>query len=226
MGVERGFETSLGELVSIARQRVQSGEISARSLARLCGVSQPHMQNVFSEIRGLSPASADRLLAVLQIQLRDLVWGNEEEIEEHTAAIPVLKRSIGPGFYGEPFTTRGIYPMRKADVAGLIDPLIGTLSPDPLMPSELSAGDLVLLDQNPKSRANPTPSSLWVIEDEGGRRARYIAFRSGKPCVADRLTIGNPAQWQAIAQSGRNILDVARARIVWISRKMETEPTR
>ena len=30
-------------LVEVARERVRSGEVSERGLARLCGVSQPHM---------------------------------------------------------------------------------------------------------------------------------------------------------------------------------------
>jgi hypothetical protein len=42
--------------------------------------------------------------------------------------------------------------------------------------------------------------------------------------VADEVTLANPVEWSPVALNNRDILDVVRARIVWISREMEFSP--
>jgi transcriptional regulator with XRE-family HTH domain len=55
------------------RARVRSGEITERRLARLTGISQPHIHNVLRGKRSLSPKMADVILQVLHIDLLDLL---------------------------------------------------------------------------------------------------------------------------------------------------------
>ena len=62
------------KLAELARKRVHSGELTERSLARLCGISQPHMHNVLKGIRAMSTSSADRLLEALNVSLPELIW--------------------------------------------------------------------------------------------------------------------------------------------------------
>ena len=64
-------------LIADLRERVQRGEITERGLARLTGVSQPHVHNVLNGKRLLSPEMADRLMAGLGIDLLDLVAPGE-----------------------------------------------------------------------------------------------------------------------------------------------------
>ncbi|MGD0497729.1 MAG: helix-turn-helix transcriptional regulator [Bryobacteraceae bacterium] len=59
------------------RQRVRSGEITERGLARLTGVSQPHIHNVLKGKRLLSPEMADRVLDHLRMDLLDLLGPHE-----------------------------------------------------------------------------------------------------------------------------------------------------
>ncbi len=68
-------------LVRHLRQRIHGGEITERSLARLTGISQPHLHNVLKGKRLLSIEMADRILSHLHLDIRSLL-----ELEEDTEA--------------------------------------------------------------------------------------------------------------------------------------------
>jgi plasmid maintenance system antidote protein VapI len=55
------------------RERVSSGELTERGIARLTGVSQPHIHNVLKGKRYLSPETADEILRQLKLDLLDLI---------------------------------------------------------------------------------------------------------------------------------------------------------
>jgi transcriptional regulator with XRE-family HTH domain len=59
------------------RQRIRSGELTERKLARMAGISQPHVHNVLKGKRVFSPSMADTLLHVLKVDLLDLVEPEE-----------------------------------------------------------------------------------------------------------------------------------------------------
>jgi len=60
-------------LVTHIRERVRSGEVTERGLARMTGVSQPHIHNVLKGSRFLSVGMADQILRELRIDLLDLI---------------------------------------------------------------------------------------------------------------------------------------------------------
>ena len=60
-------------LVAHLRTLVRSGEATERGLARLTGVSQPHMHNVLKGKRLLSLEMADQVLAQLHLDLLDFI---------------------------------------------------------------------------------------------------------------------------------------------------------
>jgi transcriptional regulator with XRE-family HTH domain len=68
--------------IGFLRERVRSGELTERGLARLTGVSQPHIHNVLKEKRLLSIETSDRILRRLRMDLLDLVRP-EELAERH-----------------------------------------------------------------------------------------------------------------------------------------------
>jgi predicted transcriptional regulator len=55
------------------RERVRSGELTERGLARVSGVSQPHIHNVLKGKRLLSPEMSDTVLRQLHMDLLDLM---------------------------------------------------------------------------------------------------------------------------------------------------------
>ena len=62
------------------RERVRSGELTERGLARLTGISQPHVHNVLKGKRLFSIEKADDIIRELGIDLLDLV--DREELAE------------------------------------------------------------------------------------------------------------------------------------------------
>jgi hypothetical protein len=69
-------------LLEELRQRVRSGAATERGLARLSGISQPHLHNVLKGKRILSVEKADVVLRRLQIDLLCLI----EAVELHDSA--------------------------------------------------------------------------------------------------------------------------------------------
>ena len=67
------FERLQLNLIQHLRDRVHSGELTERSLARITGISQPHLHNVLKGKRLLSLEKLDRILAYLELDLRDLI---------------------------------------------------------------------------------------------------------------------------------------------------------
>ena len=237
------FDDLHQRLIESARQRVRSGQVSERRLARICDISQPHMHNVLKNVRALSPASADRLMRALGLTVADLLWRYPGEIEAGIRAVPLLRSRLGPGGDAVLTAFRGYMPFPLSLLAGLAAPVAALLAPDLVMPAAFAAGDLVLLDQNPDLRLQPDGGGCWVVEDtsglgsglRAGLRIRYLragnsgqgSARAGETVeIACEAAPNEPLLWQPLPLQGRNILEIVRARIVWIGREMEKEPGR
>jgi transcriptional regulator with XRE-family HTH domain len=67
------FQDLRERLVAHLRDRVRSGELTERGLARISGVSQPHIHNVLKGKRVLSLEMSDAILRQLRIDLLDLM---------------------------------------------------------------------------------------------------------------------------------------------------------
>jgi transcriptional regulator with XRE-family HTH domain len=59
------------------REIVRRGELTERGLARVTGVSQPHLHNVLKGKRSLSTEMADLILSHLDLDLVDLLEPDE-----------------------------------------------------------------------------------------------------------------------------------------------------
>jgi len=68
--------------VAFLRERVRSGELTERGLARITRVSQPHIHNVLKEKRFLSMEMSDKMLCRLRMDVLDLM-GTEDLAEWH-----------------------------------------------------------------------------------------------------------------------------------------------
>lgn len=216
------FDDLYKRLIEISLERVRSGEISERRLARLSETSQPHLHNVLKNLRSLSPGSADRLMRALNIAVEDLLWRRPGDIQAEVLPVPVLRQRLGPGTEASLEISTGYYPLPSSLVKGVVHPILATLSPDLLLPRPLSPGDLALLDQNPATRANPPDDGYWVVKEPAGLRVRYLKRLEPGIFIADEDTLHDPRQWKPVSAMAGNILEVVRARIVWISRQMET----
>jgi plasmid maintenance system antidote protein VapI len=71
------FREQQRRLTAHLRALVRSGDATERGLARLTGVSQPHMHNVLKGKRLLSLEMADQVLAQLHLDLLDFIEPGE-----------------------------------------------------------------------------------------------------------------------------------------------------
>jgi hypothetical protein len=71
------FQELHHRLIGHLRDRVRSGELSERGLARLTGVSQPHIHNVLKGKRTFSNEISDVVLFFLKLDLLDLIDPDE-----------------------------------------------------------------------------------------------------------------------------------------------------
>jgi transcriptional regulator with XRE-family HTH domain len=67
------FETLQRRLLTRLRSSVQNGDLTERGLARMIGISQPHMHHILKGARGLSVENADRILRTLDMSIVDLL---------------------------------------------------------------------------------------------------------------------------------------------------------
>jgi predicted transcriptional regulator len=64
-------------LIAQIRDRIRRGELSERGLARLTGVSQPHIHNVLKGKRTFSTEISDIMLFFLRLDVLDLISPEE-----------------------------------------------------------------------------------------------------------------------------------------------------
>ena len=71
------FQELERRLIQYLRNRVHNGELTERGVARLTGVSQPHIHNVLKGKRFFSLQMADQILHYLHLDVFDLVRPDE-----------------------------------------------------------------------------------------------------------------------------------------------------
>jgi transcriptional regulator with XRE-family HTH domain len=71
------FQELERRFIEYLRQRIRSGDLTERRLAKLAGISQPHVHNVLNGKRTFSIAMADTILQVLRLDLFDLITAEE-----------------------------------------------------------------------------------------------------------------------------------------------------
>lgn len=216
------FELLQRRLIEHIRSRVRSGELTERSLARLTGVSQPHVHNVLKGSRFLSTELADQVLRQLRICLFDLLEPGDWQGRRPPAgafdgrAVAILAGRLGPG---EPFPREALWerlPFLEPELVHTEDPALARLAEDPAMASLFQPGDLALLDRSEPRRRQPDAAAWYAVALPGGGFLRRLR-REG-----DHLLLtapGRPAD--TIPVTDRNILEVVKARVVWIGRNLE-----
>jgi transcriptional regulator with XRE-family HTH domain len=199
-------------LLAHLRARVRSGEITERGLARLTGLSQPHLHNVLKGVRFLSMETTDQILRRLQIDMLQLPADEEEggaPAPAPSRRVPFLEGAIGPGHPYPQRESRGDgYPFQAADLQGLESPVAAWLAPDPHLAGWLSLGGVMLLDRSESRRSDPDEESYYAL-DLGGESAVRRLQRAGKQLY---LRTQNGPQ-ACLSLSDRSLLSVVKGRV-------------
>jgi hypothetical protein len=206
-------------LVAVLRTRVRNGELTERGLARLVGVSQPHIHNVLKGVRSLSPELSDQILQHLRLTLLDLI--ERERMEAHLSFVhdrgyvyvPLLKGRIGPGCaWPTELSSTERLPFSGSHVAAIVKPVAARLAEDPRMVDIFTAGDVVLLDQSLRARTVIEDGGLYVVKSATGGIVRRVEMVNGSAYIVADDAKRLPATWRQIDLDSRQITRLIRAR--------------
>ena len=223
------FNALHGRLLDALRLRLSNGEISERHLARLVGISQPHMHNVLKGVRFFSPEVADRVIRTFGISLLALFPREEvrrscwDECADLAAGqVAVLEGCLGPGL---PLPTQVSpverHPFERTYLRSLDRPALVRLAPDPFMSKILWENDLALLDHSEGKRLNPEPEGLYVINRRGEGLVRRLKWASPRLELCGSDPWGQPDPGEVILLERTHLLDVVRAKVVWLGRYLD-----
>jgi hypothetical protein len=206
-------------LTAVLRARVRNGELTERGLARLVGVSQPHIHNVLKGVRALSPELSDQILRHLRLSLLDLI--ERERIEAHLSFVhnsgyiyvPLLEGMIGPGYpWPTTVNTSDRLPFPSPQASAIQNPVAVRLAEDARMLSIFTAGDIALLDQGLRARSSIERGAFYVVKSANGGVIRRLEASAGAVYLIAEDARHRPLAWEQVQLDGRPLSQVIRAR--------------
>jgi hypothetical protein len=213
------FEDASQQLLRVVRERIRGGAASERGLAKLAGVSQPHMHNVLAGKRGLAVGVADRLLAILGMSLEDLLLDAGKPMAE--LGVPLLESPIGGGrAFPRIASGQPLHYFDRVRLEPLQSPCLGRVADDEIaMRPTLWPGDDVLLDFGWRTRRRPHSAAIYAIEWQGRSYLCRCYTASGAliTLVESQSRVAPP---ERISLEARNVEDIVRAEIVWFGRML------
>jgi hypothetical protein len=224
------FAALQNRLIDAALSRVRNGQLTERRLARLAGISQPHLHNVLKGVRTLYPEIGDRILAALKLSVLDLVGTHpapevapSQACQDRCPDVPALEGRIGPGFPLPALDSRVERRLCRRDLlARVVEPRLARLAQDESMRPLLSANDLVLLDLSQEKRTHLEPDGLYLVNCQGQGAIRKL--RTGARCLYLLTAQGeqSPETWGKLSLEGSSLLEIVLAKVVWILRSLES----
>lgn len=223
------FEDLQQRLIATLKARLRNGEMTERRLARVTGISQPHVHNVLKGARVLSLEVADQILRRLGISIPDLL--TERELQEAISSqyyprggrqeVPVLDGRLGPGLPLPRIASRiERYPFPGSYLTPLERPLVARLARDEKMAGVFRENDLVLLDHSRHNRILPEPAGLYVVSRLGEGIVRRLRVHNDCLQLATEDFTGQRIWEQEMPLATHHILDLVQAKVVWIGRDL------
>jgi hypothetical protein len=204
------FEILLSKLREVLREKVKNGQLTERGLARLTGVSQPHLHNILKGIRSLPPELADQLVTLAGLDLPHLM----EASRSPTGQAGILGKAPG--------NSREMEILGDGREFNPANYLAFQLPVDSEMEPRFRGGDIVYYQRNPEARMDLNAQAVYLVNHNGSVVARYLRFGGHRLYLVSEGTLHDPIRWDYVSLAGRHILEVVRGRIVWICRKVET----
>ena len=174
------FSDLHGRLLARLQAKIHDGEVTERGLARLSGISQPHIHNVAKGVRLFSPKFSDILLDALGLSIEDLLTPQDFAAAKYQTAIytpvPLLDSPAGPGLPVEfnRATSQLLAPISLA--RDLADPFALRLGADPALAPPFIEGALLLVD---RATGAFDAASLYLISGENGSVVRRVQPAAG-----------------------------------------------
>ena len=218
------FSLLQDRLVVHIRNRVRAGEITERSLAKLTGMSQPHLHNVLKGIRSLSSNYADQIVDHLHLSIADLLTGAEIGVGGLRGGPLARANGVVTTVDGVPqMDSQNIYPMPRWLTEQLIRPVMVKLEHDASLYPYFQEGDLALMDRAPLTREALLATSIYLVQTSRGTLVRLVRAGGTRLYLATPGNTGEPRQWDYVPLPRQDVREVIQGRLVWIGRALEPD---
>jgi plasmid maintenance system antidote protein VapI len=227
------FSVAQTRLLDEIRRRIRNGEYTERGLARLAGISQPHLHNLLKGVRELTTASADSLLTALDLGITDLTTVAElgealqaKTMANHTSRMaPVLTGKIGPG-WALPDPQQHLAWREIPPQIGLCGrrPVIAFLAPDPALTHIFPGATGAVIDLDELARVHPVGGSWYLVRHRGSGLLRQVRVYQDRIEILGQLGLSENSDADIIPLGSVSVLHIIRGRLVWAGDASEIEP--
>ncbi len=214
------FEELRTRLLDNLRFRVRNGELTERGLARMTGISQPHIHNIVKGVRALSPEMGDEILRALRMSLLDLVELSSPIRPDRLQAVPGYRFiNMLDGYFGPcqpwPTTVSGSDRLliQEVHASRMTNPIAGRTVEDVRMGALFSANDVVVLDQSLSARAEVDSDALYLVKQDGCGLIRRVRLTHSAVYIATEDTLHRPSTWIRVPTTTAPVPQVVRARV-------------
>lgn len=219
-----GFERILQRLIGRLVRHLTNGEYTERGLARLLGISQPHLHHILAGKRALTPHVADGILATLGWSLGDLF--SLEELAETLfrrqseagvrGLVPVVEGKVGPQSAMPDFRQISHYIATNPTWSGRARrAVLVELEPDPALPFLVPGRTFALAALDEPLRAAICPQSWYIVHWAGAGLVRRLRREADVLCVLGQEPLLPQGCPREIPLKGRSLLSVVRAQLLW-----------
>lgn len=219
------FALIQNRLLEMLRQRLRNGDFTERGLARVVGISQPHIHNVLKGVRVLSPDLGDQVISGLDLSLMELLGVDElgEALMAKQArrlgaqSVPLLAGKLGPE---DPFpdwrAAAAWVAAKNPELRALRRPAFVPLGADPAVPAVWRRFGYGLLDFDEARRSEPGLPGWYALRWRGGGYVRQVRLRERRLAVLGQWTLEHMEGPESIDVEAGSILQIVKARLVWI----------
>jgi hypothetical protein len=206
-------------LLMLLNDKIRSGELSQRKLARLAGFTQPHIHNVLKGARSMNAEFADAALKCLNLSVIDLLPDGRRS---GVGLAPVWNGEVGPRS-GMPTSGGGEFSWPFPDwiLSRLVEPVLLRVGSEKCMAPLIEPGDLVLIDQSPERRRDVDGTSIYVVAISGNSRLCRCRTAGSNLILSgeDHRLSDLPSR---LSVAGLDLIEIVRGVVVWCSREFKS----
>jgi hypothetical protein len=227
LAVPLTFATLQRRLLLHVRGLLANGELTERGLARLIGLSQPHIHNVLKGARVLTPDVGDLLAAALGVSLLDLAGSEElgsalESRSKGSTEVRLVRFASGritPRERFPDFSAGSEWLALPSDaVSAAARPALTGFDPDAEIAFVFRGATHALLDLDDRARLAVRDGCWYALRWGGAGFVRQLRRENGTLLVLGQRTwISSPLP-DRIPLGDLPALTVVRARLVWAGR--------
>lgn len=218
------FSTLQVRMLAHLRGLLANGEMTERGLARLAGISQPHIHNVLKGTRVLTAETGDLLIGALGFSLLELAETEElgtllearRESDGSSRLVRVARGRVSPyERFPDVGTAEDWVRLSGATVAAIRMPVIAAFAADPEVEAALGGATHLLLDLNDAARLSVRPGCWYALRWGGAGYVRQLRRESGALVVLGQRCWRPPSLPDRIPLGDLPALSVIRARVEW-----------